>query len=128
MAQDVVRVALEKAYECNESNGCDNAFDIDLILAEVDASCFEELVKANAVLDGWVRFDDCLPPDNKDVLVGKCHDDFGWYWIVQGSFEDDVFYLNLTDDEFKLQTEEGFQKPTHWVHLPALPTLEKIGK
>ena len=44
LVQDVVRVALEKAYECNEINGYDNAFDIDLILDDVDASCFENLI------------------------------------------------------------------------------------
>ena len=69
----------------------------------------------------WTSVDKDLPTDNKKILVGKYHDDFGWYWIVSGLFDEGKFYLGITDDEFSLQTEVGYQQPTHWMTLPKAP-------
>ena len=74
-----------------------------------------EKLAASTLPAGWIRFDDNPPPDNENILLGKHHaDDLDWYWIVQGSFEEGEFHLDITDDVFKLQTEDGWHKPTHW--------------
>ena len=74
----------------------------------------------------WISIEKDLPTDNKKILVGKYHDDFGWYWIVSGLFDEGKFYLGITDDEFSLQTEVGYQQPTHWMPLPPIPINTEV--
>ena len=85
---------------------------------------FAASVLSSTAADDWFIFDDNPPPDNENILLGKHHaDDLAWYWIVQGAFEEGVFHLNITDDVFKLQNEDGWHKPTHWKRSPAAPKL-----
>ena len=79
-----------------------------------------EIVRANSVHDGWIRAEDRLPIEGVIVaiLVGSWGNKPYTGYLDSGSWHD-------ADGNF---IGRGFNSVTHWMLLPALPKLEKIGE
>jgi hypothetical protein len=91
----IVRDALEKAYECNDSNGYDNAFDIDLI---IDAVCQpKEDCKLALEQKGHASEDSTLPKIDFDADMNRTYIPLPNNWEIQTKGNGSSFRIAKTD-------------------------------
>ena len=119
-----MKLAKEAGFDVSDGHITQHGMESDLILngmlIKFADEYHAELAQVSAMPDGWISVGDKLPTEGAIVviLVVSWGDKAYTGYLEGGDWYD-------ADGNF---IGRGFNSVTHWMLLPALPKLEKIGE
>jgi hypothetical protein len=91
----------------------------------------DEEIEHLKTMQAWQPIETAPKDGDTEILIGKWftddadgyYGDSRWLWIIQATYDlDGSMWDCFADTEIPAQNMNGFNKPTHWMPLPAPPT------